>query len=190
MSSVTLCGTNEECDRVNHQCLNELPGDSKCYTSSDRGDCIVLDRIAPKVVVLKVGARIILTTNLNIDLKLVNGRSGVVSSLGGDVVEVILDGESNPVTIKKFKFSSPRGSRVQLPLKLSWARTIHRTQSMTVKSKVHVVLSKLHQPGQLAVALSRVQCSTDLSASGTFQRPPERGEVTAFYYTMGDDEVG
>ena len=98
MSSVTLCGTNEECDRVNHKCLNELPGDSKCNSSSDRGDCIVLDRIAPKVVVLKVGACIILTTNLNIELKLVNGRSGIVSSLGGDVVEVILDGESNPVT--------------------------------------------------------------------------------------------
>ena len=59
--------------------------------------------------------------------------------------------------------------------------TVQRAQLMTLADQVHVVLSKMTQPGQLAVALSRVRNAQDLSAFGDFYPPPQRGEVTAFY---------
>ena len=94
--------------------------------------------------------------------------------------------EHQSCPINRFRFSPPSGSRLQIPLRLAWARTVHRAQSTTLVGRVHVVLSKMTHPGQLTVALSRVRNAQDLGASGAFQPPPQRGEVTAFHYMVVD----
>lgn len=165
----------------------KMSGECKSYEATDAGIPKLLDRLAPRLWSVKVGAKVILTANISIKSGLVNGSSGRVVNFGKDSVTVCFSGkEQQPCQIHPFRFSSPSGSRLQIPLRLAWARTVHRAQSMTLEGQVHVVFSKMTQPGQLAVALSRVRDAHDLSASGAFHPPPERGEVTAFYYMIED----
>ena len=188
-SATTLCGTNAECDCINFECLTHLPGSIHVYVAKDRGDQRCLERCAPKQLTLKNNAKVILTTNIDIKKKLVNGRTGIIQNCFDEIVTVLFEGDQVATQVARFTFSSPLGCRVQLPLRLAWARTVHRTQSLTLQGNVHLELSKLTQPGQLAVALSRATSLELLSASGKFTAPPQRGEITAFYFTLEGREV-
>jgi hypothetical protein len=64
-----------------------------------------------------------------------------------------------------FRFNPKSGSdaatRIQIPLKLAYALTIHKSQGMTL-DWVEVDCAGLFAPGQLAVAISRVKSSSGL----------------------------
>ena len=135
------------------------------------------------VVCLAHGARVMLTTNLWVQVSLVNGAMGTVVAICYDDA-----GESPPrlpvaVTVRFDSFSGPTlsdgsvpitplrrtwlstdktCSRLQLPLKLAWAVTIHKCQGMTLNKAVVDLGKKEFSAGLTFVACSRVRQLKDL----------------------------
>ena len=135
------------------------------------------------VVCLAHGARVMLTTNLWVQVGLVDGAMGTVVAICYDDA-----GESPPrlpvaVTVRFDSFSGPTlsdgsvpitplrrtwlstdktCSRLQLPLKLAWAVTIHKCQGMTLNKAVVDLGKKEFSAGLTFVACSRVRQLKDL----------------------------
>ena len=140
------------------------------------------------VLKLAIGARVMLTTNVDVSDGLVNGARGeVVHVVTNDMDKVtnILVNFDNTEVGSKAKVSSPyrsrfgeavpfakheviflakgkRGSevtRLQFPLTLAWATTIHKVQGLTLDEVVVDMKGGRFSPGQAYVAFSRVKIS-------------------------------
>ena len=133
------------------------------------------------VICLAHGARVMLTTNLWVDVGLVNGAMGTVVAIcyrsGGPpdlptAVMVRFDCYSGPTLTddtvpitpirRTWSTSGAQCSRLQLPLKLAWAVTIHKAQGLTLDKVVVDVGKKEFSSGLTFVACSRVRRLTDL----------------------------
>jgi ATP-dependent DNA helicase PIF1 len=80
-------------------------------------------------------------------------------------------------------------TRIQLPLKLAWALTVHKTQGMTL-TRVELVLNNVFEEGQVYVALSRVVSLEGLWLSGvdiTQKMVMANRRVANFY--GGEDKI-
>ena len=144
------------------------------------------------VVCLAHSARVMLNSNLWVDVGLVNGAMGTVQAIcyrtGGPpdlpiAVMVRFDSYSGPtfpdgtvpITPLRRCWSSSGGgqcSRLQLPLKLAWAVTIHKSQGLTLDKVVIDVGKREFSTGLTFVACSRVRQLQDLlfTPPFTFQR--------------------
>ena len=121
----------------------------------------------PCCVSLAVGARVVLTSNVNVHDGLVNGALGIIIhiSMGrkqfGETDTVVIlaepalpDLDSRAIAIHPLEEQiNSKETRRQFPLKLSWACTMHKTQGMTVENIV-VSLKGTFKEGMGYVALS------------------------------------
>ena len=133
------------------------------------------------VICLARSARVMLTSNLWVDVGLVNGAMGTIHAIcyrsGGPPdlpisVMVHFDNYSGPtlhngtvpITPLRRTWSSSGGqcSRLQLPLKLAWAVTIHKSQGLTLDKVVIDVGKREFSSGLTFVACSRVRQLKDL----------------------------
>ena len=143
------------------------------------------------VVCLAKSARVMLTSNLWVEVGLVNGAMGTIEAIcyrsGGPpdlplAVMVKFDHYSGPTlhdgTVpitplrRTWSNSGVQCSRLQLPLKLAWAVTIHKSQGLTLNKVVVDIGKKEFSCGLTFVACSRVRHITDLlfTPPFTFQR--------------------
>ncbi|CAM9518427.1 unnamed protein product [Ectocarpus sp. 13 AM-2016] len=171
-SYTRLFSRNEDVDRLNVEELQKLQGRAELYEAEDNGDQMYLSQLqkhcaAGQTIKLKVGAKVLLLKNLDSSSQLVNGATGVVTEFveasgrrlpmvefdtiegGGKVASVISEEEW---TVSLGDRSMAR--RVQLPLRLAWALSVHKSQGMTI---AHVMVSTrgMFEFGQAYVALSR-----------------------------------
>ncbi len=134
-----------------------------------------IEKSTPSTIELKVGAQVMLLRNRSVgaggkqsDRGLVNGSRGVVvafteSAEGGDRGQVPVvrfdDGQTIVVGYVETLQSGVGGdgilARSQLPLKLAWAVTVHKSQGSTLSRAVLEIASAFDY-GQAYVALSRV----------------------------------
>ena len=112
-------------------------------------------------LVLWVGARVIVTANLDVAGGVSNGAMGTICECQQDQVRVQL--ASSDVWIGRETRETSHGgvARSQLPLLLAYALTMHRAQGLTL-NRVMVDLGDLFCPGQGYVAMSRVKRLEDL----------------------------
>lgn len=138
-----------------------------------------LDRL-----ILKKGARVMFTRN-NRSMGYVNGTLGeVVNFTNGD--ESDSDAEALPVVLtfdgrriiasrEAWEFEEDgkvRASVRQMPLKLAWAITVHKSQGMTLDA-AEIDLSRAFDRGMGYVALSRVKRLENISLLGLNERALE-----------------
>ncbi|XP_061488611.1 ATP-dependent DNA helicase PIF1 isoform X2 [Rhineura floridana] len=150
-----LCTHKDDVELTNARRLQELPGEEKTYKAVDSDPLSVntLDSQCP----------VMLTKNLDVSRGLVNGARGVVIGFeteGKGLPKVrFLCGATNVVGLERWVLKGPAGtyvSRQQLPLKLAWAISIHKSQGMSLDC-VEISLARVFEFGQAYVALSRAR---------------------------------
>jgi len=138
-------------------------------------------------LLLKVGAQVMLLTNVEAERGLVNGSRGVVTGFKEDKahwpIVLFKNGEHTVVSphIWKSEHDAPI-ERQQIPLRLAYALTIHKAQGATLDCALIDVGSSTFEYGQAYVALSRVKSLDSLYvhevSSGAFRAHPT---VRKFY---------
>lgn len=159
-----LCSHVKEADEINEFQLNELKGEIKTYTAVDSDGTMtnMLDQHlpVPGKLLLKVGAQVMLLKNINVSSGLVNGARGVVTDFKNNIPIIQLrSGTQYEAKIEKWTIKTTSGAlvhRKQIPLKLAWAFSIHKSQGLTLDC-VEMCLSRVFDAGQSYVALSRAQ---------------------------------
>ena len=142
-------------------------------------------------ILIKEGARVMITTNISIADRLINGQMGTVFKIDVNqntqkptVLYIKFDDPNagkdltnthgNPfarenkvvpiepvlakIKIRPGKASSPEIQRVQFPITLAWACTIHKVQGLTLEKVVissELIKQRAFNYGQIYVALSR-----------------------------------
>ncbi|XP_067423968.1 ATP-dependent DNA helicase PIF1 isoform X2 [Emydura macquarii macquarii] len=134
-----LCTHKDDVELTNEKRLQQLPGEMHSYEAVDSDPMLVkaIDAQCPvgHCIELKPGAQVILTKNLDVSRGLVNGARGVVVEFetdGNGLPRVrFLCGVTEVIRLERWVFKGPAGiylSRQQLPLKLAWAISIHKSQ--------------------------------------------------------------
>jgi ATP-dependent DNA helicase PIF1 len=132
-------------------------------------DSIKRGCLAPEKLVLKRGASVMFVKN-NFEKGYVNGTLGTVSGfneIGFPEVE-LLNGKTlvaEPAIWKVEENGKIRAQTKQIPLRLAWAITVHKSQGMTLDA-AQVDLSKSFEKGMGYVALSRVRSLEGLRVLG------------------------
>jgi len=134
----------------------------------------LMNRKIPAELVLKAKAQVVLVKSLHFgDVTLPNGSRGIlreIHQMGKGEIAATVDfdcGRSFRVDARNFLQQGPHFSlcRKQLPLKLAWAMTVHRSQGMTL-TRAEVHLDSSFSFGQVYVALSRLRGMEGLWISG------------------------
>ena len=124
----------------------------------------VFDRDAPYLseLVLANGAQVMLIKNMDVENRLINGSRGVVIDFMNDaahtpIVEFI-GGLRLPMPAATWEMEEyPGVCRTQVPLRLAYAITTHRSQGATLDCALIDIGSNIFEFGQAYVALSRVR---------------------------------
>jgi ATP-dependent DNA helicase PIF1 len=139
---------------------------TKASTPLTEGQRDVLDKCcyAPSSLTMAVGAQVMLIKNLEVESGLVNGSRGVITDFSGETglpVVIFDNGETRTLEMEQFETESGKLvlTRMQIPLILAWALTIHKCQGATI-TNVITDLTGVFEEAQVYVTLSRV-CSLE-----------------------------
>jgi ATP-dependent DNA helicase PIF1 len=164
---------NADVDAVNLGELKRLAGPAKRYTMRGTGrkqlvESLVRNCLSPEQLVLREDAMVMCTKN-NFEAGYVNGTlARVVYFEEGFPVIELMDGRQ--ITMKPASWEMVEDGKViasveQIPLRLAWAITVHKSQGMSLDA-AEVDLSKAFVYGQGYVALSRVRSLDGLKVLG------------------------
>jgi len=164
---------NLDVDAVNETELEKLPGEVFEYEMNTRGKANLVASLcksilAPEVLKLKEDAVVMFVKN-NFEEGYVNGTLGrVVAFEENTPVVETHSGKKIYVTEALWEVvddGKVLASAEQLPLRLAWAITVHKSQGMSLDAAL-IDLSKSFVPGQGYVALSRLRSLEGLTLIG------------------------
>lgn len=175
---ITLTAYRSDAKIINENRLAELPGDSFTFDAAFEGNASKLKDVMEEKLVLKEGAQVMFLRNDSFG-RWANGTLAKVVSLDNTGIVVALEGaEETQVSVdrqtweayeyeydEKEKVCKKKvvGSVTQFPLRLAWAITIHKSQSLTF-DKVAVDFGRgAFTYGQVYVALSRARTLAGLT---------------------------
>ena len=170
---ITLCTHNIQADRINEDHLRELQPKVKIFTAEIEGKFPDYSFPTEFELKLKVGAQVMFVKNdTSPGKRFFNGKIGLITDIENETVFVRCPGEEAEIEVSPLLWENVRysidektaeikeeleGTFSQIPLKLAWAITIHKSQGLTFeRAIIDAEASFAH--GQVYVALSR--CKT------------------------------
>ena len=182
--AIHICPTNKKAGEINTKKTRALPGPSVVYEGYTEGEVQPSDKPTDEKIELREGARVMLLVN-NPTEGYSNGSMGTCLEMGEDSLVVELD-SGRVIEVAPYEWSVHRyasstkknketgkeettielrriGLFVQLPIKVAFAITTHKSQGQTFDRVV--INPYAWDSGQLYVALSRVRSSSGLQLS-------------------------
>ena len=166
---VTLATRRDQVDFINEKKLAELPGEEFVSVGKIEGDFPESSLPTQLRLSIKEQAQVIFIDN-DRDRRWVNGTIGMVSDIdkNGNVYVLLENGVEHlvePASWRNYKYTYNEkekkieeevvGTFEQLPLRLAWAITIHKSQGLTFSRVVVDLTGGVFAGGQTYVALSR-----------------------------------
>ena len=168
--SVRLTTHNSQANFYNESELQKLPGCSYTYHAEIEGTFPDYAYPTAETLVLKEGAQVMFVKNDPSSAHLYyNGRIGRVTEASENRLTVCCEGDAEEIEVEPLEWENSRytlnektreietevlGTFRQLPLRLAWAITIHKSQGLTFDHAI-IDANQSFAPGQVYVALSR-----------------------------------
>ena len=201
VESTRLYTHNVDVDAVNKKHLDLIEGQVRSYRMTSRGSANIVSTLkksclSPEILELKKGAKVMFTKN-HPEGAYVNGTLGIISDFNsfGDPVVKMNSGMHFSVMPQSWRIEEEGKVKAeinQLPLRLAWAITVHKSQGMSLDA-MEVDLSKSFVCGMGYVALSRVRSLSGMKLLGFNDMSLEvDGEVLAHdlqFQRMSDDAL-
>ena len=170
---IKLYAHNARVNDINKTELDKLKTEAKTYDVTSRGrqkavESLANRCLAPERLMLKVGSEVMFVAN-NPAKHFYNGTLGKVVKFNSDGKPVIQT-KQRVITADVHTWKTEDGDKTiaeitQLPLRLAWAITIHKSQGMSLDA-AEIDLSRSFEPGMGYVALSRVRSIEGLYIRG------------------------
>lgn len=180
--SMTLATRRDIVDYINDRRLSMLRTKEFTYTGCITGDFPTSSLPTPVQLVLKPDAQVVFIKNdVDKNRRWVNGTIGKVIECADDGVVVELENGSRHTVLQEvwnnvqYRYDEETGkineivlgSFTQLPLRLAWALTIHKSQGLTFNRAIIDMGQGAFTPGQTYVALSRCRSLEGLTMRST-----------------------
>ncbi len=170
---IRLTTHNQIANSYNESELQKLTGRPHTYHARIEGTFPDYSYPTAETLTLKVGAQVMFVKNdPSAERRYYNGRIGHVTYADDRRLTVYCPGDADAIEVEPLEWENARytlndqtheiesevlGKFVQLPLRLAWAITIHKSQGLTFEHAI-IDASLSFAPGQVYVALSR--CKT------------------------------
>ena len=166
---ITLATRRDQVDFINEKKLAELPGEEYVSVGKIEGDFPESSLPTQLNLSIKEQAQVIFIDN-DYERRWVNGTIGMVSGIdeNGNVYVLLESGVEHlvePTSWRNYKYKySEKEKRIeeeivgtfeQLPIRLAWAITVHKSQGLTFSRVVVDLTGGVFAGGQTYVALSR-----------------------------------
>jgi hypothetical protein len=167
---ITLTTHNYSADSINNTELDKLKSPIHEFHAVIKGNFPENAYPIDEVLELKEGAKVMFIKNdIETPRRFYNGKIGVIISIDGDQITVECPGDRDEIIVTPLIWeniqynTNPENNTIeekiigtfeQIPLRLAWAITIHKSQGLTF-DKAIIDAGNAFSPGQVYVALSR-----------------------------------
>lgn len=192
---VYIAMTNKRVNEINAEKVSENYNTPRVYYGQVEGGFPEKDMIVPAVLQLKKGVQVLVCAN--------NHKIGYYNGMLGEVVDmrdnnVVISTSTGEYTIEPYEWhkynykydrdskkiaANPSGRYRQLPLKVAYALTAHKTQGLTLDRVYLDIENGTFASGQLYVALSRVRTFEGLGLAKRLNKRDNKlnAKVKKFY---------
>lgn len=178
-----LYSHNADVDAINDSELKKLDGGPTIFEMTSHGRAKLVETLkrgclSPERLALKLGAKVMFTKNDILNHRFVNGTLGTIVEFAKEGGFPVVETKSGRrINAEPLEWNIQDGGKVlasiaQVPLRLAWAITVHKSQGMSLDA-AHMDLSQTFEYGQGYVALSRVRSLAGLSLAGLNPRALE-----------------